>query len=531
MTPFDLEWPNKFACSWPPTYRGVLLLMKRNLTRLRLLVLLLLAATISACGQGDPTATVVIAEATAVSTSTQTPLPPTAPPTVPPTETTAPDTATPPPSPTSPPTPTLTPAATGIPELIVRVIDADSGGPVMEATVAIFVAALNLSVIEQTGEDGLARFPNLAPGVYPVTVSAATYEEAAPVDAQVGGGENVLDFPLQRMPPPVVFAVADSGRTNLRTGPGGEFAIIRKIEFGESVEVIGRTRDQEWLLVVTNDGMEGWVAADFMSADQPIELVFIATPVATMTATPLPAINGTVVANANVRSSASTDGSIVAELPAGAVVPVLYRTQDGNWLLIRTDTGLEGWLFSASVQLDRPVEEVAVYVPTPIPSPTLDPSVTPPTPTPPPPPTRTPAPTLVPGTVPTRAPFNGFWWRDDAIKMDASVVMLGGLLDIMFASGTDAENCALFLYHYNIIVSSPIYTDIHEDWRGMYGLYEEAQREALAKNLSILEACEDLGVISELNYSLARDAVNYAHDYLVAAVQQADDLIAAGPGG
>jgi hypothetical protein len=41
----------------------------------------------------------------------------------------------------------------------------------------------------------------------------------------------------------------------------------------------------------------------------------------------------------------------------------------------------------------------------------------------------------------------------------------------------------------------------------------------------------DLGAISELNYSLARDAVNYAHDFLVAAIQQADDLIAIGPGG
>jgi uncharacterized protein YgiM (DUF1202 family) len=413
----------------------------------------------------------------------------------------------------------------------VRVIDADSGAPVLDATVAIFVAALNLSVIEQTGEDGVARFPNLAPGVYPVTVSAVTYEEAAPVDAQVGGGENVLDFPLQRMPPPVVFAVADNGRTNLRTGPGGEFAIIRKIEFGERVEVIGRTPDQEWLLVRTTDGLEGWAAADFLAADQPVELVFIATPQATATATPLPAVTGTLVANANVRSRPSTDGTIVAELPAGAIVPVLYRTQDSNWLLVRMDTGVEGWLFAASLELDRPVGDVALYVPTPIPSPTLDPSVTPPTATPPPPPTRTPAPTLVPGTVPTRAPFNGFWWRDDAINMDASVVMLGGLLDIMFASGTDAENCALFVQHYNTIVSSPIYTDIHEDWRGMYGLYEEAQREVLAKNVSILDSCQDLGAISELNYSLARDAVNYAHDFLVAAIQQADDLIAIGPGG
>ncbi len=505
--------------------------MNKYLKGLHWLFFIVIALAIAACRQAEPTPTVALAEATAVATSTQTPLPPTAPPTAPPTETMAPDTATPPPSPTSPPTQTFTPAATGIPELVVRVVDADSGAPVPEATVAIFVDALNLSVTQQTGEDGLARFPNLAPGVYPVTASAVTYEEAAPVEFQVAGGENLLDFPLQRMPPPVVFAIADAGRTNLRTGPGGEFAIIRKIEFGEQVEVIGRTRDQEWLLVRTNDGLEGWVAADFMSADQPVELVFVATAQPTATPTPLPAITGTVVADANMRDRPTTDGSVVAELPAGAIVQVLYRTEDSNWLLVRTDTGLEAWLFAASLQLDRPVGDVALYVPTPIPSPTLDPSVTPPTPTPPPPPTRTPAPTLVPGTVPTRAPFNGFWWRDDAIKMDASVVMLGGLLDIMFASGTNALDCELFVQHYNTIVSSPIYTDVHEDWRGMYGLYESAQLEVLAKNASILDSCDDLGVISELNYSLARDAVNFAHDYLVAAIQQADDLIAAGPGG
>lgn len=351
------------------------------------------------------------------------------------------------------------------------------------------------------------------------------------MEVQIGGGVNEIEFPLLRLPPPVVFAVADAGRTNLRSGPGGEFTILRKLEFNERVEVIGRTRDQQWLLVVTTDGQEGWVSADVMSADQPIELVYEATPQATLTPTPLPDVRGTLVATANVRSRAQSDAPVVVELPAGAQVPVLARTRDGNWFLVRTESGAEGWLFGAVIELDQPADVVPFYEPTPIPSPTLNPSVTPPTATPPPPPTPTPRATNEPGIVPTPAPFNGFYFRDDAIFMDEHVVFIGGLLDIMKASGTNVEDCELFTWHYNLVKSSPTYRDVDADWRGMYGLYEMAQNEVLVKVAPVLDACQNLGEISDLNYSVARDAVNLAHDALVSAIQQAIDLLAAGPPG
>src|SRR5690606_19786171 len=129
--------------------------------------------------------------------------------------------------------------------------NAATGDAVRSATVSLFISALNFSVEEETNEEGVARFVNMAAGVYPLTITALTYEEGSQ-EIVVGGGENVIEVALNRLPPPQVFAVSDTGRANLRNGPGNGFNIIRKIEFGERVEVIGRTFGGDWLLVRTN---------------------------------------------------------------------------------------------------------------------------------------------------------------------------------------------------------------------------------------------------------------------------------------
>jgi uncharacterized protein YraI len=46
---------------------------------------------------------------------------------------------------------------------------------------------------------------------------------------------------------------------NLRTGPGSNFAAVRKLTFGELLILLGRLSDNTWLYVKTSDGQEGWI--------------------------------------------------------------------------------------------------------------------------------------------------------------------------------------------------------------------------------------------------------------------------------
>jgi len=277
--------------------------------------------------------------------------------------------------------------------------------------------------------------------------------------------------------------------------------------------------------VRTSDEMEGWAAASVLNTDQPVENVYEATPAPTPTPTPLPEVNGTIVSRANLRVRPVPDGAVAAELEEGTQAAGLAQTSDSNWLLIRTADGLECWVFESVRELDQPQELVPLYNPTPIPSPTLDPSVTPPTPVP---PTGTPVPTPLPGTIPTPAQFNPFRLRDSARNMDQHIVNMGGLLDKMAASGTTQEDCDQFQLDFDLVKSSALYENPPPVWRGPYVLYLAAQQEVLDNMSSILAACDELGDITELNYSLARDPINVAHDWLVSSITQLTDLLGDG---
>lgn len=68
----------------------------------------------------------------------------------------------------------------------------------------------------------------------------------------------------------------------------------------------------------------------------------------------------------NMRSLPSTDGGIVYEVPAGQVMSVLGTNPAGDWLHVRMNNGLTGWMFAELLQ--RNTGEIrAVYESTPLP--------------------------------------------------------------------------------------------------------------------------------------------------------------------
>jgi hypothetical protein len=67
---------------------------------------------------------------------------------------------------------------------------------------------------------------------------------------------------------PVTGVVTSEGRLNLRAEPDTAAAIVRKLEAGTSVNVVGRNADATWLRLELADGVTGWAAAEFVTVDR-----------------------------------------------------------------------------------------------------------------------------------------------------------------------------------------------------------------------------------------------------------------------
>jgi len=74
---------------------------------------------------------------------------------------------------------------------------------------------------------------------------------------------------------------------NVRSGPGTNYSKVRQVKEGERLKVIGRTEASDWLKIVTSNGQEGWVAAEYVTVNADLGPVAVAQ--APPAPTPLPA--------------------------------------------------------------------------------------------------------------------------------------------------------------------------------------------------------------------------------------------------
>ncbi len=221
---------------------------------------------------------------------------------------------------------------------------------------------------------------------------------------------SLLPLPAPFSSPAQAAAPAQSGETGV-VRPGGATlydlpngAVLATLEPISFVTLVGRTSDGDWVVVSTDDGQNGWVETSKLiayGADQlPVVLDESPTPTpvpptATPTATPAPPTATptakpptatptraapTPTAAATRRASLPTptpaagapalpaptdivgvvgvsgatlfdaaEGAEVGQLPVGAAVALLARTQAGDWLQGRTQAGAIGWLRAEDV--------------------------------------------------------------------------------------------------------------------------------------------------------------------------------------
>jgi uncharacterized protein YgiM (DUF1202 family) len=132
-------------------------------------------------------------------------------------------------------------------------------------------------------------------------------------------------------------AEVSSDTANLRNGPGTDYSIVAVLTYGTAVTITdGPTTNTgyTWYEVGSNQG-SGWIAQDFLTktADAPSGGFGIGDMVA---------VNTDFL---NLRSSASTSGSIVAAMPNGTVGTVVDGPASGSglsWYQLETSYGT-GW--------------------------------------------------------------------------------------------------------------------------------------------------------------------------------------------
>jgi tetratricopeptide (TPR) repeat protein len=82
---------------------------------------------------------------------------------------------------------------------------------------------------------------------------------------------------------PILSAVVTAEALNLRAGPGTDYEVIRILKRGETLTVLGKTSNGDWLHVRTSRQEEGWVNASYVDLGGNLDLVPTVTTTPTLT--------------------------------------------------------------------------------------------------------------------------------------------------------------------------------------------------------------------------------------------------------
>ncbi len=131
---------------------------------------------------------------------------------------------------------------------------------ITDAATAAGVA--NLQVREQNGVlyiDGTAPTGK---------VKDELWETYGNIDPDFKGGDLIMDIKVS-MDASVskIKVVTEESNLNIRKGPGTDQPIVGKAAHGEMITLISKTSD-EWWLVRTDDGEEGYAYRQYLSAEQ-----------------------------------------------------------------------------------------------------------------------------------------------------------------------------------------------------------------------------------------------------------------------
>jgi uncharacterized protein YgiM (DUF1202 family) len=126
-------------------------------------------------------------------------------------------------------------------------------------------SAAGVSDLQVREQDGVLYVDGTAPSG---AVKDQLWQKYGEIDPNFTGGDLVMNIKVG-MDASVsqVKVVTESSNLNIRKGPGTDQPIVGKAAHGETITLVSRSNDQ-WWLVRTADGEEGYAYAQYLEAVQ-----------------------------------------------------------------------------------------------------------------------------------------------------------------------------------------------------------------------------------------------------------------------
>jgi len=180
------------------------------------------------------------------------------------------------------------------------------------------------------------------------------------------------EFPVTAESEP--FGFVNTGRLNMRTGPGTTYPIITTLDQYTEVGLIARSTDGVWFKVRYNTSTIGWMHAGYIGSNVPVasipkesyseEVPEEETPEDDTTGEALTTdiydIGIAAVPELNVYETPGVTSAVIAGLPSATQFPLTGRDASLGWVRIVLDDGREGWVNANNIGTGIPIGDLPV---------------------------------------------------------------------------------------------------------------------------------------------------------------------------
>ncbi len=199
--------------------------------------------------------------------------------------------------------------------------------------------------VNTQNDAAVPNLPVIDPTTAPVGLHAYTATTTIP-----GGSPAPRPSPGAPVSPALgpASAIVTTPVASVRSGPNSSYPLLGTAPQGTYLTLIGRNASGSWVVVLAPNGLQGWMSSALIEAFIPLG------PLPEVAYTPIDTYGtGYVDTGAlNIRSGPGLNYSIIGTLRDGERLSLMGRNAYGDWLKVRTSTGLEGWVGSGSVVID-----------------------------------------------------------------------------------------------------------------------------------------------------------------------------------
>jgi len=175
-----------------------------------------------------------------------------------------------------------------------------------------------------------------------------------------------INVPVQSLPvvitdeSPSPVGVVNTAVLNVRSGPGTSFAVIAKLNGGDTVALLGRNLSASWLFIQAANNVQGWVNGSYLVTNVSVSSLPVVTDGELVPPPPDQPFAVVTTGVLNVRTGPGVAYHIIAVLDEGETVQLLGRNSSGSWVQVQLQDETAGWVNASLVQTSVPVSTLPV---------------------------------------------------------------------------------------------------------------------------------------------------------------------------